>query len=127
MLNLIEAVDQGKKIKLNEGLGGALTGGAIGSMVSGSRTNEKRIEEGTHNWLGSEHNKKLVDAGTHNLLGSSQNEKMLAEGKHPSQQKVTCKCCDWTVSVGMFKRWHSEGKCHMNPTSSRYNLNLKQR
>ena len=35
MLNLIEAVDQGKKIKLNEGLGGALTGGAIGSMVGG--------------------------------------------------------------------------------------------
>ena len=35
MLNLIEAVDQGKKIKLNEGLGGALTGGAIGSMIGG--------------------------------------------------------------------------------------------
>jgi hypothetical protein len=35
MLNLIEAVDQGKKIKLNEGIGGALTGGAIGSMVGG--------------------------------------------------------------------------------------------
>ena len=35
MLDLIESVDQGKKIKLNEGLGGALTGGAIGSMVGG--------------------------------------------------------------------------------------------
>jgi hypothetical protein len=93
----------------------------------GSRTNEKRIEEGTHNWLGPEHNKKLVDDGTHNLLGSSQNERMLAEGKHPSQQKVTCSCCSWTVSVGMFKRWHSEGRCHMNPSSSRYNPNLKQR
>jgi hypothetical protein len=35
MLNLIEAVDQGKKINLNEDIGGALTGGAIGSMVGG--------------------------------------------------------------------------------------------
>ena len=35
MLDLIESVDQGKKIKLNEGIGGALTGGAIGSMIGG--------------------------------------------------------------------------------------------
>ena len=32
MLNLIESVDQSKKTKLNEGLGGSLTGGAIGSL-----------------------------------------------------------------------------------------------
>jgi len=93
----------------------------------GGKTNDKRIAEGTHNFLGPEHNKKLVEAGTHNLLGSSQNERMLAEGKHPSQQKVTCECCSWTVSLGMFKRWHSEGRCHMNPSSPRYNPNLKQR
>lgn len=93
----------------------------------GDETNKKRIKEGTHNWLGPESNQKRIVNGTHNFLGSSYNEKMLNSGTHPSQQKVTCECCGWTVSVGMLKRWHSDNKCHMNPTSSRYNPNLKQR
>lgn len=93
----------------------------------GGRTNRKRIEQGTHNWLGPDANNARIEAGTHNFLGSSLNERMLVEGRHPSQQKVTCSCCGWTVSVGMFKRWHDNGMCHMNLSSPRYNPKLKQR
>ena len=91
------------------------------------KLNKKLVEEGTHNFLGPEHNAKRVESGDHNFLGSSQNEKMLAEGTHPSQQKKTCGICGWQVSSGMFKRWHGPGTCHMDPTSPRYNPNLKQR
>lgn len=97
-----------------------------GSSIGGD-ANIKRINEGTHNFLGSESNQKRIDEGTHNFLGSSSNEKMLADGTHPSQQMKTCPICTWTVSSGMFKRWHGLGKCHMDPTSGRYNPNLKQR
>jgi hypothetical protein len=97
-----------------------------GSSIGGD-ANSKRVSEGTHNWLGGAANDARIEAGTHNFLGSSQNERMLAEGKHPSQQKVSCGCCGWTVSSGMFKRWHADGRCHMNPSSSRYNPDLKQR
>lgn len=97
----------------------------------GGETNKKRIEEGTHNWLGPEENQRRIEAGTHNLLGSSQNEKMLAEGTHPSQKKITCPTCGWTVSSGMFKRWHAERngvpQCHLDPRSPRYNPHLKPR
>lgn len=74
----------------------------------GGLANEKRISEGTHNWLGSEHNQKMIDAGTHNFLGPSQNKKMLAEGKHPSQIKVICEHCDTLSSKGMYVRWHGD-------------------
>ena len=93
----------------------------------GGKTNKKRVEDGTHNWLGPDANNVRVANETHNFLGSSQNERMLAAGEHPSQKKVTCMCCGWTVSSGMFTRWHDDGRCHMNPDSPRYNPNLKQR
>jgi hypothetical protein len=97
-----------------------------GSSI-GNDANRKRIADGTHNLLGADENNRRIDNDTHNFLGSSANEAMLAAGKHPSQQKATCECCGWTVSIGMFKRWHDEGKCHMNPDSPRYNPKLKQR
>ena len=91
------------------------------------KLNSKRVMDGTHNFLGSDENNRRIDNGTHNFLGSSANEAMLAAGKHPSQQKVTCECCEWTVSIAMFRRWHDGGKCHMNPDSPRYNPKLKKR
>ncbi len=74
----------------------------------GGLTNIKRIEDGTHNWLGPESNQQRIDAGTHNFLGSSANEAMLAAGTHPSQIKMTCSHCDKIVSKGMFIRWHGD-------------------
>jgi hypothetical protein len=83
-------------------------GTAIGGL-----TNTKRIEEGTHNWLGPEHNKRMIDAGIHNLLGPAANNAMLATGKHPSQIKKQCTYCDKIVSSGMYSRWHGD-KCKHN-------------
>lgn len=101
-----------------------------GSSIGGD-ANAKRIEAGTHNFLGPEMNQARIDAGTHNLLGSDQNRNMLAEGTHPSQTLVSCICCHWEVSVGMFKRWHDfkngRPQCHLDPDSPRYNPDLKPR
>jgi hypothetical protein len=77
---------------------------------TGALTNAKRVEEGTHNFLGPEANQKRIDDGSHNFLGSSANEKMLAAGTHPSQIKMTCEHCGKTASKGMFTRWHGD-KC----------------
>lgn len=82
-----------------------------GSSI-GNDANSKRVESGTHNFLGPEANRSRVDAGTHNLLGSTQNELMLANGTHPSQQKQTCEYCQKTVSIGMHKRWHGDNCKH---------------
>jgi hypothetical protein len=53
-------------------------------------------------------NKKRVEAGTHNFVGSEANLARLAAGTHPSQQKKTCEHCGKTSSVGMYKRWHGD-------------------
>lgn len=74
----------------------------------GGETNKKRINDGTHNWLGGTENKRRIKDGTHNFLGSASNLKMLQNGKHPSQKKIICEHCGKTVSSGMFKRWHGD-------------------
>ena len=76
------------------------------SPNAGSKLNEKRIAEGTHNLLGPEHNAKRIKEGTHNFVGSDSNLKRLAEGRHPSQMKKTCEHCGKTASVSMYARWH---------------------
>ena len=96
-----------------------------GSSI-GNDANNKRLANGTHNWLGPEMNQSRIDSGTHNWLGSTQNEKMLAEGTHPSQSETSCLFCKWTVPTSMFKRWHGDN-CHMNQNSCRYNPELKPR
>jgi hypothetical protein len=45
----------------------------------------RRVQAGTHNWLGGEHNKKRVANRTHNWMGergSNNQRKRLAEGSH---------------------------------------------
>lgn len=84
------------------------------------KENAKRVEAGTHNFLGPETNKRRVDAGTHNLLGSKSNGDRLAAGTHPSQKMITCEYCGKTNSCGMHKRWHGDN-CDCNPSSHRFN------
>ena len=96
-----------------------------GSSI-GNDANNKRLANGTHNWLGPKMNQSRIDSDTHNWLGSTQNEKMLAEGTHPSQSETSCLFCKWTVPTSMFKRWHGDN-CHMNQNSRRYNPELKPR
>ena len=43
---------------------------------------KKRVAEGTHNFLGGDLNRKRVAEGTHNFLGSDLNRKRVAEGTH---------------------------------------------
>lgn len=79
---------------------------------TGGITNTKRIEEGTHNWLGPEENQRRIDEGTHNFLGESSNKAMLEAGTHPSQVKKSCPHCGVTVSSGMYGRWHGDNCRH---------------
>jgi len=93
------------------------------------KTNLRRIENGTHNFLGSDNNerriingthnflngnfqrqislRRIVD-GTHNFLGSDNNRKQLSNGTHTSQIKKTCSHCGITCSLNMFGRWHGD-------------------
>ena len=54
--------------------------------VSSRRAQKKRVDEGTHNFLGSKLNKKRVDEGTNPFLGGEiqrrTNKKRLEEGTH---------------------------------------------
>lgn len=78
----------------------------------GGHLQRKRLEEGTHHFIGGEiarqGNQKRLTNGTHHLLGSSVNNKMLAEGKHPSQMKLQCPHCDKVVDSPNYVRWHGD-------------------
>lgn len=88
---------------------------------------EKRLRDGTHNFLGGELSgivsRARVSSGTHNFLkdnGGSDNarrnnEKMLLSGTHPLQGKssVTCPNCGKKGNRGAMKRWHFEN-CREN-------------
>ncbi len=52
--------------------------------------NKKRIENGTHNFLGSTLNKKRIEDGTHNFLGSTLNKKRIEDGTHNLIGRVPC-------------------------------------
>lgn len=90
--------------------------------------NKKRVEEGTHNFLGPENNirnikngvhpfigdknpvhQKIKD-GTHNFLSSDfqkyVNQKSLANGNHTSQRKKQCPYCNKIVDISNYGRWH---------------------
>lgn len=74
----------------------------------------KRVEEGTHNFLGGNVQKKRVEEGTHNFLGGRYVRKMLEEGTHPFQSKKTCLYCGKEVDSGNHGKWHGD-KCKQNP------------
>ena len=77
------------------------------------KTSRRRVQEGTHNFLGGKQQRKMVEDGTHPLLGPTSNLNRLKAGTHPSQQKLTCEHCDKTISIGMYKRWHGPN-CRQN-------------
>lgn len=47
-----------------------------------SKAARKRVEEGTHNFLGPENNRKKIENGTHNFLGSETQKKRIENGTH---------------------------------------------
>lgn len=80
----------------------------------GGDLQRQRIEAGTHHFLGGEiakkSNRKRLENGTHHLLGPSANKRLLAEGKHPSQMKLQCEHCGKIVSKPNYVLWHGT-KC----------------
>lgn len=75
---------------------------------------ERKINEGTHNFLGQENNAARIKAGTHNFLGSNNVLKQLESGKHPSQFKWHCEVCGKNgKGKGTFTRFHGDN-CKLN-------------
>jgi len=108
--------------------------GEIISQIA-RKNSRKRVEEGTHNFLGGEvakiSAKKRVDAGTHHFIGGEisrkttqkriengthhfiggdtqrkAQKKQLDSGTHHSQQKHTCNKCGKSGYGSGMKRWH---------------------
>ena len=74
-----------------------------GSSV-GQNTNKKRVELGTHNFLGSDLNRKRFEEGTHSIL------KMLESGTHPAHKEWVCdKCGKHGKGMSQLSR-HIKGK-----------------
>lgn len=82
----------------------------------------KRVENGTHHWLGGAIQKKTqrrrVLNGTHNLLGSKHALDRLAKGTHPSQNKKTCEHCGKTTGSGQYVQWHGNN-CKLKPINNK--------
>lgn len=53
----------------------------------------KRVEDGTHNFLGKENNQTRLDNGTHHLLGPDENRRRLNNGTHHFLISYTCLLC----------------------------------
>ena len=74
-----------------------------GSSI-GQETNKRRVESGSHNFLGPDLNKKRFEDGTHPIL------KMLETGNHPAHKKWTCNKCGM-LGKGMSQlSRHKKGK-----------------
>lgn len=92
------------------------------------RINKKRVEDGTHNFLGPENNarnikngvnpfvgensvsRRMIKEGTHHFLNSEFqkeiNKKSLANGNHTSQRKKTCEFCGKTLDISNHGKYH---------------------
>lgn len=78
----------------------------------------KKVENGTHQWLGGEQQRRLANIrvadGTHNLLdkdnASAHANNRVIKGNHPSQIMKECKYCHRIVDSPNHKRWHGD-KC----------------
>jgi hypothetical protein len=74
------------------------------------KSNIKRTNNGTHNFLGPKINLKRLMEGNHNFQGPDNNLKRLMEGTHPSQIKLTCPHCNKIYSKPNAIRYHFD-KC----------------
>lgn len=79
-----------------------------GSSI-GQQTNIKRVELGTHNFLGPESNRKRFEDGTHSIL------KMIENGTHPAHKDWVCdKCGKHGKGMSQLSR-HTKGKNCIKP------------
>lgn len=74
-----------------------------GSSI-GQKTNKKRVEAGTHNFLGPDLNRKRFEDGTHSIL------KMIETGNHPAHKTWTCDKCGMTGKGMSQLSRHAKGK-----------------
>jgi hypothetical protein len=73
----------------------------------GAITNKKRIEKGTHNFIGPSMNKQMFENGTHPIT------KMLETGTHPAHKEWTCETCGKSGKGMSQLSRHRNGKnCH---------------
>ena len=66
----------------------------------------KRIEDGTHHFIGGEIQRKRVANGTHNFLGGEIQHRMISNGTHPFLTKITCQYCNKSIDKGNFSKHH---------------------
>ena len=87
-----------------------------------TKGNLKRVENGTHNFLGGkiakESQQKRVAEGKHHWLSGAlqriSTAKRLAEGTHPFQLEWTCEYCNIKgKNKAMYNRWHGNN-CKTN-------------
>ena len=82
----------------------------------GQLNSRDQVAKGTHPWLGGDIQRKtarrLVKEGTHHLLGSDHAIERLKNGTHPSQTMISCLCCQKTIDIPNFTRWHGS-KCKL--------------
>lgn len=90
------------------------------SLLS-KQAQQKRVNEGTHNFLGGniqrKSNKIRIQNGTHHFLNPDFQKSValfrLSKGTHASQIKVSCCCCRKELDVPNYKKHHGE-KCKYN-------------
>ena len=78
----------------------------------------KKLEDGTHNFLGGALQRKRVEEGTHHFCGENHPAKIrIKEGTHhfqtnnPANKKFKCLCCDYINNAGNF-HWHEKKTGH---------------
>jgi hypothetical protein len=76
-----------------------------------SNRNKKKWNDGTHVLIG--YNEKRISEGTHNWIGSKHHNKRLEEGTHNWVQEWTCEHCGKSgKNLSLFTRWgHHDGSC----------------
>ena len=78
------------------------------SSEDAKRFNDKRIESGTHNFLGPDMNRKRINDGTHHLLGGKiakrNAEKRLKDGTHHFLEEG----CFSQTSSNKKNKWNSQ-------------------
>ena len=66
----------------------------------------KRVKDGTHNFLGNENNQSRINDGTHHLLGPAENQRRLDNGTHHFLEMYVCPNCGKKGKSPVMKRWH---------------------
>jgi hypothetical protein len=67
-----------------------------------------KVADGTHHFLGPDINRKRIEDGTHHLIGPRLNQKRIANGTHNFSNPLTSVCpyCGTVGKGTVMKRWH---------------------